>query len=142
MLMVRLREEIKRDEGLKLTVYADSLGYPTCGYGHQDSSLEIGQHYTMAQAEAWLKQDIADAIEAAQMFLDPVKLEDLSEVRQRAITNMAFNLGYPRLAKFKKMKLAILAGDWPRVVLEALDSLWARQVGERAWRIANMLERG
>ena len=52
---------------------------------------------------------------------------------------MAFNMGQPRLAKFKRMIAAIKAGDWDRAAIEALDSRWAAQVGDRATEIAAML---
>jgi lysozyme len=142
MQMSRLRAELRIDEGLKLRVYLDTLGNPTVGYGHQDSTLKVGQKYTMAQVDEFFRQDIAEAVETAILFLDPVALESLSDSRQRAIVNMAFNLGFNRLSQFKKMKQAIVEGDWHRVAAEALDSRWAGQVGDRAKRIARMLEEG
>ena len=37
------------------------------------------------------------------------------------------------------MIAAIKAGDWDRAAIEALDSRWAAQVGDRATEIAAML---
>ena len=51
---------------------------------------------------------------------------------------MAFNLGWPRLSRFKNMIEALKAGDYGRAADEALDSKWADQVGTRAERIATV----
>jgi len=52
---------------------------------------------------------------------------------------MAFNLGQPRLAGFKKLRAAVLAGDWDLAAAEALDSRWASQIGRRAVEVAALL---
>ncbi|MFQ5421037.1 MAG: hypothetical protein ACE5EY_11830, partial [Anaerolineae bacterium] len=56
--------------------------------------------------------------------------------------NMAFNLGRTRLARFGKMWAAIHIGDYALAAEEMLDSRWARQVGERAHRLAEMMRDG
>jgi len=51
---------------------------------------------------------------------------------------MCFNLGLSRLLKFEKMLLALETGDYEVAATEALDSLWACQVGTRADRVAEL----
>lgn len=58
------------------------------------------------------------------------------EAVQRALANMAFNLGLPRLLGFRRLLAALEAGDYAAAAREALDSRWAEQVGLRAVRIA------
>ena len=67
--------------------------------------------------------------------------DDLSEEVQEVLVNMCFNLGVTRLMKFKKMFEAIEESDWSRAADEALDSKWARQVGNRAEELAGVLRR-
>jgi lysozyme len=55
---------------------------------------------------------------------------------------MAFNLGGPRLASFRRMRAAILDGIWLQAASEALHSRWARQVGRRSTEIIGMLVMG
>jgi lysozyme len=65
---------------------------------------------------------------------------DLSDTRQRAVLNMAFNLGTDGLLGFRKMLGALEAGDFEKASAEAIDSKWAGQVGQRrSGDIANML---
>ncbi len=60
------------------------------------------------------------------------------ETRERALVNMAFNLG-GRLAGFKKFLKAVNARDWPTAAVEMMDSKWATQVGDRATRLRDQI---
>jgi len=55
---------------------------------------------------------------------------------------MAFNLGRPRLAKFKRMLAAIAAEDFVRAAAEMLNSSWAIDVGQRARTLARLMRDG
>ena len=59
--------------------------------------------------------------------------------RQAALISMAFNLGKPRLAGFRRMRAVINRGDWGNAAAEAEASLWARQTRRRADEIARLL---
>ena len=128
-------EQLKRHEGLRLTIYIDTEGVPTIGYGR---NLESG--ITEGEAEAMLRRDvvvaIADAVEVIPRF------RALDRVRQQALVNMLFNLGRSRFKTFRKMLAAIGYGDWATASAEALDSRWAVQVGDRAQEIAHALKHG
>jgi len=55
--------------------------------------------------------------------------------------NMAFNM-QGKLLGFRKFLAAAQRGDWNGAATEMLDSLWARQVGDRAKRLASMMRSG
>ena len=59
----------------------------------------------------------------------------LDSNRQRVVANMCFNLGYPRLKKFKKFIYAMQISQWEKAAEEMMDSKWATQIGERAVRL-------
>lgn len=67
---------------------------------------------------------------------------DLPNNIQAALINMCFNMGIGRLLSFKKMIAAIKAEDYTRAAIEALDSKWASQVGDRANDVAVMMREG
>ncbi len=69
-------------------------------------------------------------------------VRELSEARQRALANMAFQLGVPRLLGFTKMLACLQAGDWLGAHTNALDSAWAEQTPARAKEVAAMLRDG
>ena len=68
--------------------------------------------------------------------------DELSEVRQRVLVDMAFNLGRKRLLKFRLTRAAIERRDWARAADEMVDSHWFMQVGPRAARLVAMMRTG
>ncbi len=58
-----------------------------------------------------------------------------------AIVNMCFNMGLTKLLKFTRMINALIAKDYNLAAKEALQSLWAKQVGQRAVDIANIFKK-
>lgn len=123
-------DDLRRDEGLRLKPYTDSVGKLTIGYGHNLDDLGISEHI----ASSILEEDFTNALIDLNRSLPWWKT--LSEPQRRGLLNMAFNLGLPRLLKFKKMLAALKRGNSDRAASEAIDSKWAKQVGKRAWRIA------
>lgn len=78
---------IKSFEGCKLTAYKDAVGVLTIGYGHT-KGVKAGQKITQAQADEYLKQDIArfeKAVNALKM--------DFNENQFSALVSFAFNCG-------------------------------------------------
>ena len=153
----KLVEMLIADEGMELQVYTDSLDIDTIGVGRnlEDRGLtdEELQHlgYTSLQdvymngltlygARYLLRNDIA-IVEKELCKAHPC-VEELDEARQMVCINMAFNLGMPRLNRFKKMWAAIHKGDYGTAALEMLDSKWAEQVKGRALRLSNIMKTG
>lgn len=56
------------------------------------------------------------------------------------VYNMMFNLGVPKLLKFKKMWKALENQDYAEAAKEMKDSNWYRQVGNRAKRLVKKME--
>jgi lysozyme len=135
----KLREELKIDEGCKYEIYLDHLGLPTFGIGHLvlDSDMEYGQEVGTPVSEDRVNECFAKDVETVlseSLQLYP-NFEVLPEEAQLIIANMMFNMGRPRLSKFKGMKAAVDAGDWHRAAVEMVDSRWYQQVTNRADRL-------
>jgi lysozyme len=131
-----LADELTRDEGLKLKPYRCTADKLTIGIGRNLDDVGI----TRAEARMLLQNDIACTVSG--LDLSTPWWWQLSDNRQRALANMAFNLGVPGLMKFKNMLAAMNNGDFARAADEALASKWADQVGERAHRIAKLIREG
>tara|TARA_R110000765_G_scaffold351418_2_gene441442 strand:- start:163 stop:573 length:411 start_codon:yes stop_codon:yes gene_type:complete len=131
-----LIEELKRDEGVELTVYTDTVGISTIGIGRNLQDVGV----SMEEAEFLLSNDIDVAVNELQRTFD--WFEGLSGARQRVCINMCFNLGLTRLLGFKKFLAAMEAGEWESAGVEMLDSKWARQVGARSSRLQTLLVEG
>ena len=130
-----LLADLKRDEGFRARPYRDSEGLLTIGYG---TLIETG--ITEAEAETLLASRLGDIVGELERRR-PLGREVPAPVA-RALCNMAYNLGVPRLLGFQRMWAALAAGDYERAADEALDSKWARQVGARATRVAALIREG
>ena len=139
----QLREELAEDEGCKFEIYLDHLGLPTFGIGAliKDHDPEHGQPVGTPVTEERVRQrfslDIAVTIEDCQVLYDD--FDDLPEEAQLVIANMMFNMGRPRLSKFKGMKAGVDARDWDRAADEMVDSRWHDQVPNRAKRLVKRI---
>ena len=139
----QLREELAEDEGCKYEIYLDHLGLPTFGIGAliKEHDPEYGQPVGTPVSEERVRQrfnlDIAVTIEdCGRLYSD---FDELPEEAQLVIANMCFNLGYPRLSKFKGMKAGVDARDWERAADEMVDSRWHDQVPNRAKRLVKRM---
>jgi lysozyme len=141
----RVFEQLKIDEGVVYEIYLDHLGYPTLGVGHLilEGDLEHGQNVGTKVSEERVKTlftlDLNTAISECEVLYDDC-WDKFPEEVQEILVNMLFNMGRPRLSKFKKMNAALREGDWKTASVEGQDSLWYRQVGNRANRLMSRLE--
>ena len=139
----QLREELAEDEGCKYEIYLDHLGLPTFGIGAliKEHDPEYGQPVGTPVSEDRVRQrfnlDIAVTIEDCQVLYDD--FDDLPEEAQLVIANMMFNMGRPRLSKFKGMKAGVDDRDWERAADEMVDSRWHDQVPNRAKRLVKRM---
>ena len=74
--------------------------------------------------------------DCTKMFME---FNNYPEDVQRVIANMMFNMGRPRLSKFKGMKRGVDARDWNAAADEMVDSAWYRQVTKRADRLVERM---
>jgi lysozyme len=139
----QLREELAEDEGCKFEIYLDHLGLPTFGIGalvkehDPEYGLPVGTPVSEERVRQRFNLDIAVTLEdCLRLYPD---FDELPEEAQLVIANMCFNLGYPRLSKFKGMKAGIDARDWNRAADEMVDSKWFDQVPNRAKRLVKRI---
>ena len=139
----QLREELAEDEGCKFEIYLDHLGLPTFGIGHlvTENDPENGQPVGTPIDEERVRQvfslDIAVTLDECKVLYGD--FDDLPEECQLVIANMLFNMGRPRLSKFKGMKAGVDARDWNKAAEEMVDSRWHDQVPNRAKRLVKRM---
>ncbi len=151
-----LVNKIAEHEGVVLEPYRDSLGINTIGIGrnlegrgiadyelmHMNKTLEEILDTGLTKKEAYyLCNNDIDIVEKELVKQKPIVVE-LNEARQMCLVDMGFNLGIPRLMKFKKMWEAIERQDFEWAAAEMLNSRWAKQVGRRADNLAKVMENG
>lgn len=136
MDIIALKDDLIRDEGFRSAAYRDTLGYWTIGVGRLIDERR-GGGITQEEARYLLGNDIARITSELDRRLP--WWNGLPEPKQRALCNMAFQMGVNGLLGFRKMLAALKAGEWEKAATEALDSSWAWQTPERAERIATVL---
>ena len=130
---LKLRQDLRRDEGVRLKPYRCSMGKLTIGVGRL---LDDAGGISSNEATILLDNDIA----RVEHGLDEYHpwWRSLPEPAARALINMAFQLGLGGLAKFKQTLAQLRAGDYTAAAEEALDSAWAKQTPERAKRVTDL----
>lgn len=139
----KLREQLKIDEGCVYEIYNDHLGYATFGIGHlvtesdPEHGSDIGTEVSESRVVEAFEQDVQTVLsDCAVLYPD---FDELPEEAQQVIANMMFNMGRPRLSKFKGMKRGVDARDWNAAADEMVDSAWYRQVTNRADRLVERI---
>jgi len=139
MNLEELKEDIAKEEGLKYEIYRCSEGYPTAGIGHlitewdeEYYGMPIGTEVSKEQVDKWFESDLYVAINDMEKFTADMQVD---ENVKECITHMVFQLGLPRLNKFKNFKQALIDGDIAKAQAEMKDSLWYKQTTNRAERL-------
>lgn len=133
---MNLREQLIRDEGIRLKAYYDTMGKITVGVGRNLTDKGLSQD----EALYLLDNDIREAQNGVLTVL-PWTV-GLDEPRMAVLINMAFNLGLRGLLSFRKTLEAIAKADYDDAAKHMLDSDWAEQVGKRATRLAEQMRSG
>jgi lysozyme len=122
---------IKKNEGLKLESYMDTTGHLTVGWGRN-----LVNGIRLDEAELMFQNDLKRTV--TELEHQPWYINQPQNVKN-ALINMNFNLGISRLLDFRGMINALIAKNYTLAAQEALESLWAKQVGDRARQIALMI---
>ena len=138
-------EQLKIDEGVEYKIYKDHLGYPTFGVGHLvlASDPEHGEPIETPVSEERVREcfehDLDLAISECAILYEG-HWESFPDEVQQILVNMMFNMGRTRLSKFKNFTAALEDADWARAAVEGRDSLWHKQVTNRAERLMSRME--
>ena len=130
--MKALLEEIKINEGFRGTVYKDTEGFDTIGYG---TKLPLNEEEAELLAEHRLIAKIKE-IEKREPFINSLDIEI-----QSVIIEMCYQMGVSGVLRFKKMWQALKSGDRAEAAAQMLDSRWAVQTPNRARLLADKMRR-
>lgn len=157
-----IEEMLRRDEGVRVELYWDHLGFPTIGIGHlilhektrdrvkinRALSQQIGRtvtdgRITNAEVSTLFEKDLSGIVSEMQRHsrVGPVYVS-LDDTRKMALINMCFQMGVGGVAKFTNTLAAMLAKQWQKAHDGMLDSAWARQTPGRANRVAKIILNG
>lgn len=143
-----LLADLRSDEDFRSYVYDDAagtaivrgtqvVGYPTIGYGFCVDKFK-GAPLPVSIAELWLEHLVNERLRA--LAREITWFETQPEDVQRALGNMAYQLGVSGVMRFSRMLGALKAGDRDLAAEHALASRWATQTPNRAERVAALIK--
>ena len=143
MNLERLQEDLATDEGVVYEVYLDHLDLHTVGIGHlilesdPEYGAEVGTPVTEERVTELFQKDCEIVLNDCEILYPD--FDDLPEEVQLIVANMMFNMGRPRLSKFKGMKRGVDNRNWNDAADEMVDIGWYRQVTNRAERFVQRM---
>lgn len=149
-----LFSQISKHEGVRPTVYKDTMNHPTVGIGFnlddrnnraklQDLGIDVnellqGKPLTDREIKTLYNISLTTAYNDAKKFLPNFSAHP--EQVQRAIVDMSFNMGLNKLMQFQRLRNALMMKDYNLAANEMMNSRWAKQVGRRAVNLANLVK--
>ena len=150
-----IRDRVIDHEGKRNTVYKDSRGIPTIGVGfnlnRQDSNALLTQvganpgqikrgqsKLSNKQINPLLNKDLKKSKEDAKQLVK--NFTGLPSEIQGVLIEMVFNLGAKGLSEFNTFLLHIASKNFKAASKEMLNSSWAKQVGNRAITLSNIVK--
>jgi len=130
------KAEIKKEEGFRMEVYKDTLGFSTGGYGHKMLDGEIPPT-DMAGWTKLFERDFARAMSGAEELL--MLCPNIHDTARHIVVEMCYQMGSYGVSKFKGMLSALQDADYATASIEMLDSRWAKQTPKRAMRMAERM---
>ena len=139
--MIDTKQRIKSHEGFSPTVYEDTLGYKTVGYGHlvlEKDNFVVGEIYSPEQLQGVFEADYNISFNNAHDLLEDKDIP-YDPMVESVLIEMAFQLGLPRLKKFIKFIQGLQEEDYKKAADEMIDSRWAKQTPARAYELSTLI---
>ena len=124
----------KVSEGFRPTVYLDTVGKRTIGYG---CNLDAGWSEWLAAQVLALQLQEAEADCDGQPWYTAA-----DAVRQSVLVELRFEMGLGGLLQFHEMLAACEAQDWAMAGAQLQASAWFTQVGTRGPPLVRLLANG
>ena len=128
-----LIERLKVSEGFKESVYKDTLGIDTIGYGFAIKDLVLSEEIS----EMILKEKVEALISRIENKFEWF-VEMPPEV-QSVIVECCYQLGLYGFSRFKKTLAHLKEKEFKQAADEMLDSRWAKQTPNRANMLAQIV---
>ena len=139
-----LKARVQDHEGLRTSVYLDTLGKKTVGIGHLVQPHEMerfaeGVEIPMDEIMEIFEMDLNRAAAGADMLIEDNVGHDLPQHVGEVILEMVFQLGTTGVSKFKKFWKALRVKDWKKAAAEMKDSRWHSQTPRRCESLAEIV---
>lgn len=135
-------EMIKKHEGVRYRPYKDIKGLWHIGVGHYIGKTlpkEYNREFTPEEVQDLFIKDYFKHKKAAENIPG---YNNLDSKGKAALIDLTFNMGPNWINKWPKLKEQLASGDLEGAALNLENSLWYRQVGNRAPVVVSLLRGG
>jgi lysozyme len=140
-------QDLTVDEGFRFFAYDDAngkavvpgytmKGHITAGYGF---ALDVAP-LTKEESLPILTSRVTAVVNS--LLVDMPWISTLSEPRQRALSNMAYNMGVHGEEQFTQFLAFMKAGQFEEAADDLETTLWFKQVGARGQRVVDLIRKG
>lgn len=147
------KDRTKSNEGFRDSVYLDSVGKKTIGYGFNIDDPAIRNYLprdvvagkrklSKSEADKIFDNLFTSAQSHAINYVSPGVYNKLTPQAKYVVTDMAYQLGPTKLSKFVKLREALQTQDYNRASREIVNSDYYKQVTNRANRNIELLKTG
>lgn len=133
---MNLAQMIELHEGRRNKLYKCTAGKWTIGVGRNIEDRGL------SNPEIDFLRDNDIALSRQELTMKLPWFVGLDPVRQAVLIDMHFNMGWPVLSQFTNTLEYIRKGEHEKAASAMLQSKWASQVGNRAKRLAKMMQWG
>ncbi len=139
-----LKDRVRIHEGIRTTMYLDTLGKATIGIGHlikphERERYAEGVEISMDEVEELFEMDLNRAAAGAESLIQECIGHDLPPHVEEVILEMVYQLGTQGVRNFSKMWKAMRVKDWKKASGEMKDSRWHKQTTKRCESLAEII---
>ena len=139
-----LKARVRLNEGIRTSMYLDSLGKATIGIGHlikphERERYAEGVEISMDEVEELFEMDLNRAAAGAESLIEECIGHDLPLHIEEVILEMVYQLGTQGVRNFKNMWKAMRVKDWKKASEEMKDSRWHKQTTKRCESLAEIV---
>ncbi|HFK4065593.1 TPA: glycoside hydrolase family protein [Kluyvera ascorbata] len=156
---ITIYEMLKFDEGIKQTLYKDTLGFYTIGIGHlvtksanRIEALAIldkkfgrvtNGTLTTSEVETLFNEDVQGVINQIKQNSNVNAVyKSLDDIRKMALINMCFQLGVNGVASFSNSLQYLNSKQWEKAATNLKLSKWNSQTPNRSNRVIEVFRTG
>jgi len=133
--MSNLIVNIKKNEGYISTVYKDSLGIDTIGYGFAIKDLNLEEDICDIILERKINKLRAEVKKRFKWY------DNMPVIIREVVMEMCYQMGVTGFSKFKKTIGFFETKDFKSASVEMLDSKWAVQTPGRAKQLSEKVRK-
>ena len=139
-----LKDRVRLHEGVRTSMYLDTLGKATIGIGHlikphERERYAEGVEISMDEVEELFEMDLNRAAAGAESLIKECIGHDLPPHIEEVILEMVYQLGTQGVRNFKNMWKAMRVNDWKKASEEMKDSRWHKQTPKRCESLAEIV---